>query len=374
MPATFYDRETLQQLAAAPPVRNFLRGSGLVRAPGLNLFDSAKLQAGRENQWDTIADAADADRETYKQLLRGLVSTSGMPRGPQFEQAIEAGSQNIKQLAPYMMTMAPNLWDQVHGNRGSAASLAAAISQSHPERTPLENSSLAQTVFRQMPNDSGMSAHDVGQVYKTMHQQGLLGHRGGLEASEAANRVLHVGSGIRSLVDAGREYPATNPPHRVKDAGTLVVRIKKAAIPRIVKRLGGIGLGAAALGAGVHFLNRRNQADLNKPVEPIPSTTRLPWRVPPTDPTQRALFQMSPGPEPLHAAIDARGRYQGIRQYNPAERLRYFQTTADVNPPPAWEMPPKKPQLLLKMQHPEFAVQAREEFRRLYPQPSPSGQ
>lgn len=201
------DRGQLQELAAAPPVRNFLRQHNLVKAPGLNLFDSARQQAGRADHWDTVATAADADRDTYRQLLRGLATHSGLPRGPQFERAVDAASANVSKLAPYAMVAAPRLWDQLHGQRGSAAALASAVARVHPDRTPLENAALATTVHKSLPQASPLSAGDLGEVYKSLSERGLLGQKGGLEASEAGSRLLHAGTAVRSLVDAGREFP-----------------------------------------------------------------------------------------------------------------------------------------------------------------------
>lgn len=329
----FYDREQLRQLASAPPVRNFLRQHGIVRAPGLNLFDSAKLQAGREAHWDTIADAADADRETYKQLLRGLANTSGMQRGRQFERAIDAGSQQIKRLAPYLMTTAPNLWDQAHGNRGSAASLASAVAQAHPDRTPLENSAVAQTVFKKMPQNFGMAAKDLGVVYKTMADQGLLGQKGGLEANEAANRVLHVGSGLRGLIDANREFPK-----------------RAAAVSDILKTF---GLGNLA---GV-----KPNKPADKVIPPMDPNTVLPHRKPPTG-VPRVVFDAAAGPEPIHSATTSTGRWRGFHHYNPQELLRHYQTPDYLGPVSGFIDPPKKTQLALEMQNPFYAAEARKKF------------
>lgn len=253
--------DEIRQLSAAPPVRNFLRNYNVVRAPGLNLFDSAKLQAGRDAHWDAVADASNADRDIYKQLLRELATTSGLRRGPEFEKAIDTGSQQVKQLAPYLMTMAPNLWDQLHGNRGSAASLASSIAQTHPDRTPLENSAMAQTIFKQMPQDGGLAAKDLGTVYKTMNEQGLLGQRGGIEANEAARRVIHVGSGIRGLVDANKEYPTKTADdkgeHRLRDRFQSFPNILKSYLPPMAAA----GLyDAAAFGSG--YLSRGRAATL----------------------------------------------------------------------------------------------------------------
>lgn len=209
---TILDIEQLRNLSAAAPIRNFLEQSGLTKTPGVNLYDSAKLQAGRQQHWDTMADAAEGDRETYRQFLRGLATMSGARRGPQFERAIDAASGNIAKISPYMMTMAPDLWDQLHGRRGSAAALASSIHSIYPERSALENSALAQQVYRHLygpggTGAGGLSAGDIGKTYQAMHQQGLMGTRGGLDAQQAASRLFHGGTAIRSLIDHTRDMP-----------------------------------------------------------------------------------------------------------------------------------------------------------------------
>ena len=207
-----FDSEQLRTLSAAEPVRNFLSTSGLTKTPGLNLYDSAKLQAGRQQHWDTIAQAADADRETYKQFLRGLANMSGAKRGPQFEGAIDAASHNVAKIAPYAMTFAPDLWDRLHGNRGSAAALASSVHQIYPERSALENSAFAQQVYKNLygpggTGAGGLSAGDIGRTYQAMHSQGLMGQKGGLDAQQASNRLFHGGTAIRSLIDTARDFP-----------------------------------------------------------------------------------------------------------------------------------------------------------------------
>ena len=254
-----FDLEQFRNLAAAEPIRNFLSTSGLTKTPGLNLYDSAKLQAGRQQHWDTIAQAADADRETYKQFLRGLANMSGAKRGPQFEGAIDAASHNVAKIAPYAMTFAPDLWDRLHGNRGSAAALASSVHQIYPERSALENSAFAQQVYKNLygpggTGAGGLSAGDIGRTYQAMHSQGLMGRKGGLDAQQASNRLFHGGTAIRSFIDTARDFPKS----AAEEGGPSAAN--SAATPEAPSFVGGaaklVGGGLAARSLGYSGLAR----------------------------------------------------------------------------------------------------------------------
>lgn len=304
--------DEVRRFARKKPVHNFLQQFGLTRQPGLNLFDQARLNAGRKDQWDAMSQASTADQETYKNLLRGLATMAGARMGPEFEGGIENASQHIAKLAPYMMTANPELWDQLHGGRGSAASLARAFQQTHPDRTPLENASAAQQVYKKLyANGSGSiggySAGDVGLLYHHMNDLGLLSNKGGPTPDSIARDVGTMGRALRTSMDT---VSAQRLPELLrKNAGILTNLLghKRVVKPRsILKRLG------------------------DEPKVGVPE-------------------------------VESTGQFH---QFKPEEALNLFQTTENV-PHPGYDIqPPQRPQMLLDLINPMTAAKARATFDR----------
>ncbi len=283
-----------ENLAKSPPVSGFLQQFGLGKAPGLNLFDTAKNQYQAAQHHAAISQAADADRDTYKQLIRGMATMAGARRGPQFERGIDEASKHITTLAPHLMTMFPETWDQLHGSRGSAASLASAFAKAHPERTGAENAANAQSVFKRLYGSpgktppGGLGARDLGRLYTGMNREGLLSAKGGLEPAQLAGRLGHAGTAARSIIDTVASHGK-----QAFDLGTALA-------------------------------------------------TRL----------------SPPRVETLPSAVDPSGRWRGFKPLSAAQRERFLQTSEINNPNSYFREPPKKPDLLLRMQHPETAYEA----------------
>lgn len=209
--------EDVLSLAAAPGVRRFLDAHGLGRQPGVSLADDARMRAGRADRWDAVASAAEADRDTYKRLLRGLAGAAGTPRGPGFERSVDAASRHIARLAPYAMTQAPDLWDRLHGTSGSAAGLAHSLQRAHPDRSPLHNSAIAQDVFRRLyrsggaDQTAGFSAGDVGKMYEHMYDRGMLGPNHG-DPAGVADKLRAVSGAVSAVQGATMKYAGLDAP------------------------------------------------------------------------------------------------------------------------------------------------------------------
>lgn len=315
--ANYYDVAELNSLTAAPPVRSIMQQAGIIGtptsrfAPHMSLFDAAKLQAGRQNHWDSVAEAAKADQGVYQTLLKNMALLSGARPGARFNELSDKASDLMTRIAPYAMTQTPRLWDQLHGNRGSAASLASAIASVHPERTAVENAAAAQKIHRQLPADAGLSSADLGEVYRAMHQKGLI-HRGGLEAVDQTSNLFHTGSAIRGLVDFGQS---------------------------LQKR--------AYWGWPWFYyhptVNAFNQAFNYHPYQPY-TTGGYPENAP-------------------HRAVSEQGEWRGEREYSPEQSNQLFQSFNPVAIPATHRDPPKKPELLLRWQNPLLSAAARRQVR-----------
>ena len=185
----------IKQLSAAGPVRNWFGSHGMYMplsgyTSGNPYLDQQEF-AERGEHWDAMANAATADKSTYRSFLRGIANMTGMKSTGSLNQAIDRAAGDITKISPYMMTYAPELWDRLHGDKGTAASLASSIYKANRGQkdpvtgkwgySPETSAHIAQKVFEQLygpnakPNAThGYSARDMGLLYEQMRRLGLL--------------------------------------------------------------------------------------------------------------------------------------------------------------------------------------------------------
>lgn len=163
-----------------PPVSRWLHERGFVAgdiAGQRNLLDVIKDNAF---QWDlhtAMFGAAQADRPTYEKLLRGFATLGGVPWTKELQQTAASVSGDVAKIAPYVQRLAPDVWETLHGSRGSAVSLTQSIADAHKNSpSPLDAGQLAEQVQLHLPsNYRGFSLGDMGSIYKELRRQGRIG-------------------------------------------------------------------------------------------------------------------------------------------------------------------------------------------------------
>lgn len=205
------DQEALQ-LLLDPLIRSWMNQQGLIYGGGgsQNLADQLLEQHRQDEGWQAMGQAAQADRPLYEQLLGRLV---GENPTPEQQQAIRSASGHIADVAPAMMTIAPGLWDQLHGQPGSAAALARGIYDGgrflpdpHTGELGLSGSSaagLAAGIHPRLQNTHGFSAGQLGELYASLAREGLIGSD--LQPDAAADRLQAYAEPAAVLRDSGSE-------------------------------------------------------------------------------------------------------------------------------------------------------------------------
>jgi hypothetical protein len=100
--------------------------TGLMPGPGLgrNLYDQYQDKAYWAARRTALTQASEADRATYVQMMRGIASMRGTPWGLEQQRAANVISGDVALMAPVLAQMMPEVFDALHGTRGSATVLA----------------------------------------------------------------------------------------------------------------------------------------------------------------------------------------------------------------------------------------------------------
>ena len=173
----------LYAVAGEPLIRDWLADRGLILGDwrgNRNLLDVIEKHQFDRQLREAMTAAATRDADRYPALFRGLAAVTGAPWTPQIEQSIRDASQSIAPLAPYLMRLAPDVWESLHGTDGSIASLVYEIAEANrgmPGFEPADAVQMAQEIYDRFTNKSnfrGFSAREVGELYREATKRGLV--------------------------------------------------------------------------------------------------------------------------------------------------------------------------------------------------------
>lgn len=223
----------VHQLASSAPVRGFLESHGLLGNPHVNPFDAARLRSEDSARWEATRLAGEHDRPTYRRFLGGLGSLAGIKGTPATAAAADTTSGLLSKLAPYGVASFPETWDKLHGSRGSVASLAASIQDTHPDQAPATTADTAGTIFKRIhgkggPGAAGLSTRHLGELYKDLHARGLLGGKTGLTAERSADRLGSTAGALRAVQDLQVD-------EQMRKAGRFKEAISTGLIARVLE-------------------------------------------------------------------------------------------------------------------------------------------
>ena len=201
----------LEQLISHPAMRGFMQNHGLLGDPHVNVVDQIRLQNDRGRRDQAVAQGAEYDRDTYKQLFKGMGNLTGIKSTPQTQAAGDTASGLLAKLAPHGVSMFPETWNKLHGSRGSVASLAGDIQDTEPEQNPAVAAQTAGTIFKTVhnpftgPGAAGLSTAHLGPLYKNLHARGMLGTKGGPNAANSAKQIGEWSGALRAMQDSAVE-------------------------------------------------------------------------------------------------------------------------------------------------------------------------
>lgn len=199
---------TAYNIYYSEPVQQALERYGLKGHPHVNVFDQALFTAQARNLKETEDAATEFDKPTYKDIIRGLASMAGINTTTEsFRRFLERASENIASVSPFLHSIFPETWQNLHGRRGSALRLARAIQQAHPDRPSSEVVPYVGDIFRRIYNtgslkdSAGLSSEYLGSLYQEMQARGLLGDKGGIKSDVAAKRLSEMAGALRAMHD-----------------------------------------------------------------------------------------------------------------------------------------------------------------------------
>lgn len=178
---------------AAPFLQQMMGREGMLPQqfnPTQNMYDQFRAAQTYQSYQKSLQQAAQTDKQTYEKLFQGVARMTGTPWGLRQQQASATMSQDIAGLAPMLAQLAPELFDQIHGSRGSAVVAAHVLHRTgRHSLDPVTGrvglggdtvGTLSQELFRQLygPNANlaemrGMGAGQSALLYEQLLQRGM---------------------------------------------------------------------------------------------------------------------------------------------------------------------------------------------------------
>lgn len=205
----------LKQMLAAmadPLIRQWAAKRGLVVGDfhgKRNLMHVLDDAAYNKQLTDAMYGAAQKDRPAWEGLMRGMATLSGSEWTPAMQGHASNLSGDIATVAPHFMRWAPDVWDKLHGSKGSVAALTHAIAEANrgrPGADPRQAYQTAAAVFEQMYGDGdpmrhrGFSAAELGQLYSEGVKRGLVNVNG--TPDEVAKGLQAIAGPISAVRDS----------------------------------------------------------------------------------------------------------------------------------------------------------------------------
>jgi len=169
-----------------------------------NLYNQYRDKALFAAQQDAMRRGSEADQQTYIDMFAGMAQLAGTPFGVRERRAATTLAGDMSRIMPMIAPMAPEMFDRLHGSRGSALIMAQQMNlggryQMDPVtgRTGLTGDSVAQLTKRvydqlygpdaDVREMKGLGAGRAGQLYDEMSRRGLMGS--GLSRDASLDRI-----------------------------------------------------------------------------------------------------------------------------------------------------------------------------------------
>lgn len=161
-------------------------------SPTANLYDQYRAKSLLMSQQQAMRVAAQQDRTVYYDMFRGVAMASGSPFGIRESRAAGKFADDMAAMAPYIAPMMPDMFDKLHGSRGSSLLMAQMVSAGArygvDPVTGLRGMSgesvnnLVTQLSDQMYGPAsdikamrGLTAGRAGQLYDELQRRGLMG-------------------------------------------------------------------------------------------------------------------------------------------------------------------------------------------------------
>jgi hypothetical protein len=169
-----------------------------------NLYNQYRDKALFAAQQEAMRRGSEVDQQTYIDMFAGMAQMAGTPFGVRERRAASTLAGDMSRIMPMIAPMAPEMFDRLHGSRGSALIMAQQMNlggryQIDPVtgRTGLTGDSVSQLTRRvydrlygpdaDVREMKGLGAGRAGQLYDEMSRRGLMGS--GLSRDASLERI-----------------------------------------------------------------------------------------------------------------------------------------------------------------------------------------
>lgn len=214
-----------------------------------NLYNQYRDKALFAAQQEAMRKGSEADQQTYVDMFAGMAQLAGTPFGVRERRAASTLAGDLSRIMPMIAPMAPELFDRLHGSRGSALIMAQQMNLGGrymvdplTGRTGLTGDSVAQLTKRvygqlygpdaDVREMKGLGAGRAGQLYDEMARRGLMGS--GLSRDSSLERIA---TAQRTTVEELRKL----------DNPTLDLKLRQFEADRIADKLKSMAGAVAAM-------------------------------------------------------------------------------------------------------------------------------
>jgi len=184
--------------------------------PNGSFLDHLDEQRFRDIQHTVMQNAASNDPAPMR-LLRGFHIMMGNTWGPEQEAQARSSRGIVSQISSFLMRWAPDLWDKMHGSRGSVASLASAIAKARrrdpsmtAEMATQQAEELAEQLYANPMIHRGFSMRDMGLAYGEAAKRGIVGRFGDTQSMvKDLTPVIGALSAVRDTM-GGKGYDVSD--------------------------------------------------------------------------------------------------------------------------------------------------------------------
>jgi len=206
---TAVDVPALMQLFANPVLAPLAREHGFASfSPGgpSNLYEKLLYEQQLQDKMRAAQMAAQSDRGTYMDTIRGLAAITGQEWTPDRAASAERFSSQIANVSPMLMQLNPGLFEKLHGRRGSAALMASRMMDTARQfgTNPEHAATVSSLVTSNLANDptwaNGLSAGEIGNMYKQLYSRGMIPPG---DPSQAADALRDMSAPLAVLKEMG---------------------------------------------------------------------------------------------------------------------------------------------------------------------------
>lgn len=218
-------------------------------APTINLYDQYRKQRDYRNVQSTIKQVTELDQANYARMLRGMVGTAGVPLSAQRERAIQTISGDFAAISPTLGPMFPEIYDQLHGARGSGILFGQRMFQGGryafdpatglPGLTATSAARMTNQIYDRLYGEGadltamkGLGAGRAGALYDELQRRGL--GAAGITPTDRQNVYARGisesgGQGMESMLNALSRMPEMSDKLRDMQSGRITQKLKEMA-------------------------------------------------------------------------------------------------------------------------------------------------